>query len=260
MDREATAASSRPGFRRADLFDLAERLNGPESIAELRDMLGDGLKPFGFLGFTLAAVRRVKSIYLHAEITSNWPRAEQTSFQQQHLFNADPVILRSRVADDPFVWDLSIYDHADPIHQQLMALRRKFGVEGGVCIPTPEAWRGRSVLYLSGAGFQADAEALMALRLLAAHAASRAYRLGVAGEKADRFMSGNLETVELSPRERQIFGWLAFGKTSWDVSMIMSISEHTVNEHIASGIGKLRASNRTEAVMRALLTNQIDLS
>jgi DNA-binding CsgD family transcriptional regulator len=64
----------------------------------------------------------------------------------------------------------------------------------------------------------------------------------------------------LSVRERQVFGWLAFGKTSWDVSVIMSISEHTVNEYIASGVQKLKASNRTEAVMRALLTNQIDLS
>ncbi len=42
--------------------------------------------------------------------------------------------------------------------------------------------------------------------------------------------------------------------------MIMAISEHTVNDHIASAISRLQASNRTEAVMRALLTYQIDLS
>ncbi|MGL4438546.1 MAG: LuxR C-terminal-related transcriptional regulator [Bosea sp. (in: a-proteobacteria)] len=42
--------------------------------------------------------------------------------------------------------------------------------------------------------------------------------------------------------------------------MILEISEHTVNDYIASGVAKLNASNRTEAVLRALLTNQIDLS
>ncbi len=57
-----------------------------------------------------------------------------------------------------------------------------------------------------------------------------------------------------------MFGWIAFGKSSRDVAGIMSISEHTVNDYIASVMTKLQASNRTEAVLRALLTNQIDLS
>ncbi len=57
-----------------------------------------------------------------------------------------------------------------------------------------------------------------------------------------------------------LFGWIAFGKSSREVAQIMAISEHTVNDYIASVMTKLNASNRTDAVLRALLTNQIDLS
>jgi DNA-binding CsgD family transcriptional regulator len=57
-----------------------------------------------------------------------------------------------------------------------------------------------------------------------------------------------------------VLGWIAFGKSSREAAIIMGISEHTVNDYIASAITKLGASNRTEAVMRAVLTGQIDLT
>lgn len=243
-----------------DVLAIAADLAAAPSLPDLRDRMLRRLSPFGFIGFTFAAVRRVKSVYLHAEIAATWARPGQTSFQQAHLFNADPVIIRSRTATAPFVWDFTLYDPANEIHAELLALRRANGSRGGICVPVPEAWTGRSVLYLSGVDFDASERTLLAMRLLASHFAACAYAIGVGDDKGGRGVSGNLETSDLSQRERQVFGWLAFGKTSWDVSMIMGISEHTVNEYIASGVAKLKASNRTEAVLRALLTNQIDLS
>jgi DNA-binding CsgD family transcriptional regulator len=254
------ASAPPPIISPADVLAIAADLAAAPSLTELRDRMLRGLTPFGFIGFTFAAVRRVKSVYLHAEIAATWPRSGQTSFQQSHLFNADPVIIRSRTATAPFVWDFTLYDPANEVHAELLALRRANGSRGGVCIPVPEAWTGRSVLYLSGTSFDASERTLLAMRLLTGHFAACAYAIGVSEERSGRGVSGNLETGDLSQRERQVFGWLAFGKTSWDVSVIMGISEHTVNEYIASGIAKLKASNRTEAVLRALLTNQIDLS
>jgi LuxR family transcriptional regulator, quorum-sensing system regulator BjaR1 len=230
------------------------------SITTLRDVLHESLQPFGFIGFTFAAVRRVKSVYLHAEIVATWPRGLQTTFQQHEMFNADPVIQRSRTALEPFAWDFSIYERGNAVHDQLVALRQSAGVTGGICIPVSEAFQGRSVLYLSGANFDSSPQTILALQLLVEHFAARAYSLGGSEERGGKQTSQNLESGDLSPRERQVFGWIAFGKSSREVATIMAISEHTVNDYIASGVAKLNASNRTEAVLRALLTNQIDLS
>jgi LuxR family quorum sensing-dependent transcriptional regulator len=230
------------------------------SVEELRDALMESLAPFGFLGFTFAAVRKIKSIYLHAEIIATWPRTVQTTFQQHTLFNADPVILRSRTAPEPFAWDMSLYDDNDPVQAELKALRMSMGSEGGICVPVSEPFQGRSVLYLSGRGFDNSAAMILALQLLAQHFAARAYALGGHEERRGKQTSQQLDSGELSPRERQVVGWLAFGKSSREVAMIMALSEHTVNDYIASSVTKLNASNRTEAVLRALLTNQVDLS
>lgn len=242
-----------------DVFAIAERLCAGESSDTLRDVLRQGLEPFGFLGFTFAIIRRVKSYYLHAAICTTWSAETQNTFQQHETFHVEPVIVRSRSATKPFAWDLSIYDVTNPIQERVRLFRKALGVTGGICVPVCEAYYGRSVLYLSGNGFDHSPPTILGLQLIAAHFAARVYAVDDAGQKG-RLTSQHDDLGDLSPREQQVFGWLAFGKSSREVAAIMSISEHTVNDHIASGVAKLSASNRTEAVLRALLTNQIDLS
>ena len=52
----------------------------------------------------------------------------------------------------------------------------------------------------------------------------------------------------LTKREREVLNWLQQGKSSWDISAILKISERTVNFHINNILEKLDASNRTHAV------------
>jgi LuxR family quorum sensing-dependent transcriptional regulator len=243
-----------------DVFDCARRISAAATLTDLRDTVHAFLRPYGFLGFTFAVVRRVKSLYLHARVVSTWPASSQSQFEQSVLFNADPIILRSRTATEPFAWTNAVYHPGDPTHAMLLSLRQQSGTDGGICVPIAEAFQGRSVLYLSGTGFDTSADSILALRLIAQHFAAHANSLnmpdGDQGRPGGVFRSDR----ELSPRECQVLGWIAFGKSSKDVALIMGISEHTVNDYIASAVHKLNASNRTEAVLRALLTNQIDLS
>jgi len=62
----------------------------------------------------------------------------------------------------------------------------------------------------------------------------------------------------LSRREKEILQWLASGKSTWDVSMILRISERTVKFHMDNIMRKLDAVNRTHAVALALRQNLID--
>lgn len=46
--------------------------------------------------------------------------------------------------------------------------------------------------------------------------------------------------------------WTAQGKSSWDISRILSISENTVNFHIKNAMRKLGTTSRTAAVAKAI--------
>ncbi len=52
----------------------------------------------------------------------------------------------------------------------------------------------------------------------------------------------------LSKREKEILNWLKKGKTSWDISVILGISQNTVNFHVYNIMRKLGIVNRPQAV------------
>ncbi|MFL6279887.1 MAG: response regulator transcription factor [Vicinamibacterales bacterium] len=56
----------------------------------------------------------------------------------------------------------------------------------------------------------------------------------------------------LTPRERQVLELVADGLPNKAVAATLGVSDETVKFHLASVFGKLGASNRTDAVRRAL--------
>jgi DNA-binding CsgD family transcriptional regulator len=49
--------------------------------------------------------------------------------------------------------------------------------------------------------------------------------------------------VAISVREKEVLNWLQQGKTSWDISVILGISERTVNYHVYNVMRKLGVTN-----------------
>ncbi|MCA8967776.1 MAG: helix-turn-helix transcriptional regulator, partial [Planctomycetes bacterium] len=58
--------------------------------------------------------------------------------------------------------------------------------------------------------------------------------------------------VQLTDREKECLTWAAEGKTTWETSQILGISERTVIFHLKNVAQKLNVSNRSQAVARAV--------
>jgi DNA-binding CsgD family transcriptional regulator len=56
-----------------------------------------------------------------------------------------------------------------------------------------------------------------------------------------------------------VMTWSARGKTAWEISEILSLSEGTVRDHIKNACRKLDTSNKTHAIAVALLHGLIML-
>ncbi len=61
----------------------------------------------------------------------------------------------------------------------------------------------------------------------------------------------------LSAREQEILQWVSAGKSSWEVSKILNISEGTVTQHLAKIRAKMGVSNTTHAVATAIRNREI---
>jgi len=56
----------------------------------------------------------------------------------------------------------------------------------------------------------------------------------------------------LTLREREVLRWMMEGKTNWETSRILAISERTVKFHVQNILAKLHSSTRGHAIAQAM--------
>jgi len=62
----------------------------------------------------------------------------------------------------------------------------------------------------------------------------------------------NVMRSALTPRELECIKWIAAGKSSWEISVILGISEHGVLFHIRNIMSKFDTQTRHLAVLKAI--------
>lgn len=78
-------------------------------------------------------------------------------------------------------------------------------------------------------------------------------------------ISSEMETVELSSiftlttREVEILKCLAQGNTDREIANLLRLSERTIHHHVEHILVKLRAKNRTHAVVKGLQLDVVQL-
>jgi LuxR family transcriptional regulator, quorum-sensing system regulator CviR len=73
----------------------------------------------------------------------------------------------------------------------------------------------------------------------------------------NRRQTHNESATQLSAREKEILQWAKEGKSTWEISVILSISKDTVKFHIKNVMQKLQVVSRTQAVAAALQSGLI---
>jgi DNA-binding CsgD family transcriptional regulator len=71
------------------------------------------------------------------------------------------------------------------------------------------------------------------------------------GVNADGSAAGQ-QSVQLTRKQQETLSWVAEGKTSWEISVIMRCKEETVNYHVKGILRRLCATNKAHAVSKAM--------
>jgi transcriptional regulator EpsA len=66
------------------------------------------------------------------------------------------------------------------------------------------------------------------------------------------------QAVSITPRQKEVLHWLHLGKTNWEISKILGTSEDNVKYHVGQIFSRLNATNRAQAVAKALAMNILD--
>ena len=120
------------------------------------------------------------------------------------------------------------------------------GVRGGLLVPAPATSR-HCTLMLATRRRVSDGtlrEAQPSAALFSRHLHLACMPL------IERFCHGL--RPQLRAREVECLSWAAMGKTTWEISRLLRISEHTVVFHLRNACVRLDAVNRQQAIARAI--------
>jgi LuxR family quorum sensing-dependent transcriptional regulator len=231
-----------------DLIDDFEHTKTPEQVVE---QLASTLSVFGFSTILITGVpeppQRVEPYFL----MNGWPRGWSGHNAKANNYADDPAAAWCRRTIDPFEWSEGIArsNHSAPA-VACIAPEDDAGLTKHYLVPVIRATGSTSCVTMAGERPELESRARRAVYMLSLYAHARAVSLLDCTDGAG-------PRRELTLREREVLQWIAAGKSSWDVSVILGISERTVNWLISRAGRKLNAVNRTHAVVNAIRAGQI---
>lgn len=177
------------------------------------------------------------------------PQAEQT----------DPRIAMSREGLPAAAWNSrgrTSYEVPRPALAQhtrkTLIHAGEFGLHGGITVPS---WSPGTQWAFTTFTHKAQLDPRELLPILG----ESVYFVSCMHAALDRLLRRPHAGVRLSERECEVLRWSAVGKTSWEISMILRISERTVNFHLQQISRKLGVKGRRAACARAVALGLISL-
>jgi len=241
-----------------DMTGMAIRLASiAETVANADDLataLAAVTKDLGFQYFALShhvdfAAAGGQAIRLH-----NYPAQWQDFYDRHSLGICDPVHRASQVTSIGFPWSrMRSMIPLTASDMRVLALGGALGIANGFTVPAhvPGEASG-SCTFASEAGHPMP-ERMLPLAQLAGNFAFEAARRLWTGR--GRRQPGRMPI--LTDRQRHCVLLVACGKSDWEMSQILGLSEETVTRHIKQACERYGVNKRTLLVIRTLFDGTI---
>lgn len=230
--------------------DLVSDFNGECAPQEIFDKVREAARELGFdycaYGFRAPLPLANPKMLLY----SNYPAEWRARYEEKKYINIDPTVAHGRRSRQPIVWSDKLFAATPTFWDEAQAAGLRVG------------WAQSTLNANGAAGMLTVARPREPLRDLelqdieprlrwlaqvthTAMALSLVQKLGLAARNC------------LTEREIEVLKWTADGKTSSEISTILSISDHTVNFHVKNAINKLGVANKTAAVVQAAVLGML---
>ncbi|AIV54974.1 bacterial regulatory s, luxR family protein [Burkholderia pseudomallei MSHR4377] len=176
-----------------------------------------------------------------------FPAEWRLRYDAADYLSIDPVVQHCRCRTVPLIWHDDLYTTS---RAKLMRDEAKsYGLVYGLSCPVHDRSGAISMLSMATDDpFEHDASDI--LRLLSLSQLLASFVHAAMHELLDCRLRRQ-GSCDLTARERESLQWAGRGKTAWEISKILGISERTVVFHLSNAARKIGANNRAQAVVIA---------
>lgn len=239
------------------LFEYIARLNTAKSYDEIHSICMDFCQFFGFDYFIYGARIPTSLVTPHYISLSGYPDEWRNHYIEADYITIDPTVSHCFSNTTPIYWEqvLTTTCKQDKTANQLFSEADDFGLRNGISFPI-HCIHGETAM-LSLAVDKAPEKSRSHIQHTLAFGHLFASYVHEAVTRVPE--SGIIARINanLTDREKECLLWTTEGKTSWEVSQILNISERTVVFHINNAVKKLNVTNKQHAVAKAISLGQI---
>lgn len=180
------------------------------------------------------------SVAMYNNYSEQWKQCYQT----RGYLQVDPTVRHALKSTLPIVWSNRLFESARDMWEEA----RGHGLQFGWAQASRDANGAVGLLTLAR-----SAEQLTDMELTS-NQAKMSWLTQYAHAAMARLLTPKLapeSQITMTAREKEVLRWTAEGKTAYEISQILSVSERTVNFHINNVVAKLGTSNKTQAAVKA---------
>lgn len=241
-------------------FDLIANIQELPEPAAIMDRFSEAVRQFGFHSFLITGLplpgRRLEPYVL----LNGWPDEWYKRYTTRNYVQYDPIAQNCFATINPFLWqDVTDSVEIEGKAKSVMDDATEFDMREGFVVPIFDSGGFQAAVTMAGRKLDFPLEASPAIHLMAIYAHAKIRQLVHAALENRKGQSSATCLNPLTEREREILKWTAMGKTAWEISRILCISQRTVEDHLFHVRCKLDTATSTQAVVEALRMRLIQL-
>ncbi len=230
---------------------IIDSLVQAQSVEEIHSVCTQITQELGFDHFIFGARLPTSFVKPYLSIVSGFPDEWWDRYKSQNYIRIDPTVAHCASKTTPLPWTaLAPLEKENRQISQFMIEARDFKLRSGASFPVHSPQGETGMLSLVSDETAEKAQARINKILPYAHLLT--VYIHEAVRKVLDVREIRPQTVHLTEREQECLLWAAEGKTSWEISQILKISERTVIFHLQNATAKLGVNNRQQAIARAV--------
>ncbi|WEK02182.1 MAG: LuxR family transcriptional regulator [Candidatus Sphingomonas phytovorans] len=236
---------------RIAIEDFTRSVAAANDHQDLSGLLQEMTRRMGFTRFALTHHNQAPAIRL-----STYPDDWIAYFDRHRFGLSDPIHRASYRTGAGFRWNrISEFIDLTAADEQVFALARRHDLADGFTVPFTIIGEAHgSCSFAVGRGRTIAHDVLPLAQLVGIVAFEGARRI-----QARR--TGRLEhPPQLTVRQRDCLLWTGRGKTAWETSRILGISQETVVQHLKQALGRYGVRKRTILLILALLDGTLSFA
>ncbi len=230
-----------------DVLGAVRKMSAAQSADEIVQIFANSISPLGVTGVLIGHIVDYETLKNGQPMRlGTWPTELMRARIENRAVIHDPVIAYALRTSRPFRWETA-YQHASRYGLKIANLAEDYGLKDGIMFPIISVEATRGGVSIGGAKLAVQSEQIMPLSLLANHCY-------VALER----MLGPFRfeiKASLSALETDVLHYAACGKSAWETSQILHMTEGAVKASIKRARHKLGAVNTPQAVASAMRQN-----